>query len=102
MLRPRVGAGLALFVVLILGRGGVALAYANACWNPAFDDPAHFDISDASGVMAKTVLFDDPMDGALRTLVPLPRVQDPKPVWSETAIDEPSPRANSPRAPPAP
>ena len=101
MLRHRLVSAFALAALLLVGRTAVALAHANANWNIAFNDPARVDISDIGGLIAKTVLYSDPMDDVRRALLvvldPTGRVA---PVSVSTADDE-SPRAHRPRAPPA-
>ena len=54
MLRHRFVYALALAALIVLGRGAVALAHANTCWNPAFNDPAHVNLSGIGGLIAKT------------------------------------------------
>ncbi len=101
MLRHRVRAAIGLVALLVLGRGAVALASANADWNLAFNDPARVDISDISGLVKKTVLYTDPMDDVRRALVVLPRHTDRVAILSPIASDQASPGAHRPRAPPA-
>jgi len=101
MLRHRIAVALALATLLLLGRGAVAFASANACWNHAYNDPARVDISDISDLITKTIPHSDPMDDVRRALLV---VQRPTglvvPASIETA-DDASPRAHRPRAPPA-
>jgi hypothetical protein len=68
-MRHRLAAALGLAALLLLGRGEVALANANAYWNPAFNDPARVDISDISGLAKQTSLYTDPMDAVRRALL---------------------------------
>jgi hypothetical protein len=101
MLRHRLTAAFALAALQLVGRTSVALAHANACWNPAFNDPARVDISDIGGLIATTVLYSDPMDDVRRALLV---VLDPTGFVvpaSVTTADDASPRAHRPRAPPA-
>jgi len=101
MLRHRIAVALALATLLLLGRGAVAFASANACWNPAFNDPAHVNLSDIGGLIAKTVLYSDPTDDVRRALLLVLRPTGRVALASAVAIDDGSPRANCPRAPPA-
>ena len=74
MLRHRCPATFGLLVLLVLGRGASALAQANAEWNVTFQDPTHFDISDAGGVFAKAAVYRDAMEDVLRALMVFPRI----------------------------
>jgi len=100
-MRHRLPAALLLAVMLLLDRGAVAVAHANACWNLAFSDPSSVDISDISGLVLESGIYSDPMDDARRALVvmlrPTGRVV---PSSESTADDAPSP-VHPPRAPPA-
>ena len=101
MLRHRVFAAFALTGLLVAGRGATALANANACWNPAYNDPNRVDISDLSGLIAKTVLYCDPMDEARRALGVVLHPSGRVASASTPRLDDGSPRAHRPRAPPA-
>ena len=101
MLRRRGFAALALGTLLLLGRGAVAFASANACWNPAFNDPSRVDISDISGLIAKTVLHTDPMDAVRQALLVVPRSIARMAAAPALSTGDASPRAHRPRAPPA-
>ena len=101
MLRHRILGALVLAALLTAGRGAVAFANANACWNTAFNDPARVDIADISNLVAKTVLYADPMDAARSALLVVPRSSSREPSASTPAIDDASPGAHRPRAPPA-
>jgi|SRR5689334_22361614 hypothetical protein len=101
MLRHRLSAALALAAILLVGRGAVALAFANAYWAPAFNDPGRVDISDLSNLVAKTVSYRDPMDDARRALVPVVQTSGRVPLPSTPTIENVCPRAHRPRAPPA-
>jgi len=101
MLRHRIAAALTLATLLLLGRGAVTIANANACWNAAFNDPTRVDISDISGLITTTVIHTDPMDDVRRALLVVLRPTGlvvPAPV---STVDDASPRAHRPRAPPA-
>ena len=101
MAKHRVSAGFALVALLLLGRGAVALASANACWNLAFNDPARVDISDISDLVTKTVAHNDPMDDVRRALLVVLRPAGSVALASAFPTDEVSPGAHRPRAPPA-
>jgi hypothetical protein len=101
MLRYRLSVAFALAALLLAGRASVALANANAYWNAAFNDPARVDISDISGLIAKTVPHTDPMDDVRRALLLVLRPIGNLAPASASAIDEISPGAHRPRAPPA-
>jgi len=101
MANHRLSIGVALVALLVLGRGAVSLASANACWNPAFNDPARVDISDISDLVTKTVAHNDPMDDVRRALLVVLRPTGHVVPASVSAIDDASPRAHCPRAPPA-
>src|SRR5207237_9834376 len=98
---PRVAAAFVLVALLLSGRGAVALANANAYWNPAFNDPARVDIRDISDLIAKTILHSDPMDDVRRALVVVLRTAGNFYPASASAIDDAPPRAHRPRGPPA-
>ena len=100
-MRYRLAAALGLAALLLLGRGAVAFACANAIWNTAFNDPARVDISDLSGLVKKTVVYTDPMDDARRALAVLPRHTARVAIVAPSANDQASPGAHRPRAPPA-
>ncbi len=100
MQKRRISYPLALAALLVLGRGAVALAHANTCWNPAFSDPAHVNISDIGGLIAKTVLYTDPTDDVRRALLVVLRPAGRVALASALALDDAFPRANCPRAPP--
>jgi hypothetical protein len=100
MLKRRVSAAFALVALLLIGRGAVALANANAYWNPAFNDPARVDISDISSLIAKTVPHSDPVDDVRRALVLVLRPIGSLALPSPSPIEEVSPGAHRPRAPP--
>jgi len=100
-MRHRLAAALGLAALLLLGRGEVALANANAYWNPAFNDPARVDISDISGLAKQTSLYTDPMDAVRRALLVLARPVSGLMIAAAIANDGVVPRANGPRAPPA-
>jgi len=101
MAKHRLSAGFALLALLLLGRGAVALASANACWNLAFNDPARVDISDISDLVTKTVAHNDPMDDVRRALLVVLRPIGNVVPASVSVIDDAYPRAHRPRAPPA-
>jgi len=101
MLRHRIAVALALATLLLLGRGAVAFASANAYWNPAFNDPARVDISDISDLITKTIPHSDPMDDVRRALVVVLRTAGNFYPASASAIDDAPPRAHRPRGPPA-
>ncbi|HEY2992653.1 MAG TPA: hypothetical protein VGM22_07575 [Methylomirabilota bacterium] len=101
MLRHRIAATLALATLLLLGRGAVAFANANAYWNPAFNDPARVDITDISDLITKTILHSDPMDDVRRALLVVFRPTGRVVLASVSTADDASPRAHRPRAPPA-
>jgi len=101
MIRYRLASAIGLAALLLLGRGAVAFANANANWNPAFNDPTRVDISDISGLATKTVLHTDPMDDARRALLVLPRHTARVAITPPSASDQVSPEAHRPRAPPA-
>jgi len=101
MLRHPDSVALALVALLLVGRGAVALANANAYWNPAFNDPMRVDFSDISGLIAKTVPLRDPMDDVRRALLVVLRPSGHVSLASESVIDDAPPRAYCPRAPPA-
>jgi|SRR5437899_6776626 len=101
MLKHRFVYAFALAALLVLGRGAVALAQANADWNPAFGDPSHVNISEIGGLIAKTVLYSDPTDDVRRALLVVLRPTGRVVLTSALALDDASPRAYSPRAPPA-
>jgi hypothetical protein len=101
MLRNRISTGIGLAALLLLGRGAVAYANAQAIWNTAFSDPATIDISDISGLITKTVLYSDPMDDVRRSLLLMLRPTGSVFVASTIPVDENLPRAHRPRAPPA-
>jgi len=100
MLRRRAFAALALGTLLLLGRVAVACANANAYWSPAFNDPSRVDISDISNLATKTVLYIDPMDDVRRALLVVPRTSARVASAPTLPIDDASPRAHRPRAPP--
>ena len=102
MWRNRIWTGVALTSVLFFGLGATALANANAHWNPAFNDPERCDISDISGVLGETVVHRDAMEDVRRALLLVPQSVDQEVRASDSAIDDLSPRAYRPRAPPAP
>ena len=101
MLRRRLLGALTLATLLLLGRGAVAFASANACWNPAFNDPSRVDISDISDLITKIVLYTDPMEDLRRALLVVPRTTRLAALASTPALDDASLRAHRPRAPPA-
>ena len=100
MLRHRLAVALALATLLLLGRGAVAFASANACWNHAYNDPARVDISDISDLITKTIPHSDPMDDVRRALLVVLRPSGRIAPASALAIDEAFPGAHRPRAPP--
>src|SRR3954447_9289441 len=101
MVRYRFAAAIALAALLLLGRGAVTFANANANWNTAFNDPTRVDISDLSGLTTKTLVFTDPMDDARRALLVLPRHTGRVAIACASATDQAFPGAHCPRAPPA-
>ena len=103
MPRHRPFAAFALLTLLLLGRGAVALSNATASWYPAFEDPAIVDISDVSDFIAETetALHSDPMDDVRRALLVVLRPTGHVVPESVSVIDDTSPRAHRPRAPPA-
>ena len=100
-MRHRLVAALGLAALLLLGRAEVALANANACWTPAFNDPARVDISDISGLAKQTSIYVDPMDAVRRALLVLARPAAGVVIAAVIVNDGAVPRANGPRAPPA-
>ena len=100
MLRHRYPATFGLLILLMLGPGAFALAHANAEWNVAFNDPAHFDISDVSGVIDTAVVYRDAMEDIRRALMVIPSVTASESISSDGAIDQVPPGAHRPRAPP--
>lgn len=100
MVQRRVWVAFALAALALFGRGAVAYASANACWNPAFNDPSTVDVSDISGLIAKTVLYADPMD-EVRQSLRLPPAIALAPLEPVPTVDDASPRAHRPRAPPS-
>ena len=101
MLRHRLYAALALVTLLLLGRGAVAVRYAHAGLNPGLNDAARAAVSEISGLIVETSLYSDPMDDVRRALLvvlgPTGRVV----CASASAIEQASPQAHHPRAPPA-
>ena len=88
-------------LAVLLGRGSVALAFANACWNPAYNDPTRVDVSDITDLYTKTLTYADPMDDVRRALqVVLPPTGRVAP-FSVSTTDDAFPRAHRPRAPPS-
>ncbi len=96
----RLGVAVGLAGLVLLGRGAVAYATAQANWNPAFGDPTTTDVSDISGLIAKTVLYTDPMDDVRGSLLLVLRPTGRIDVVATIAVDESLPRAHRPRAPP--
>ena len=101
MLRHRLVAAIALVTLLLLGRGAIAFANANACWNPAYNDPARVELFGLSVLITETALYGDPMDDVRRALLVVLRPTGHVVPASVSAIDDASPRAHCPRAPPA-
>jgi hypothetical protein len=101
MPRHRLVAALALVTLLLLGRGVVAFANAHACWNPAFNDPARLDTCAITVLVTETALYRDPMDDVRRALLVVLRPTGHVVPASVSVIDEASPGAHHPRAPPA-
>ena len=100
MARQRVSLAIALASLVLLGRGEVALANANAYWAAAYNDPNRVDISDISNLAAKIAPFTDLMADARRALLAVMRsTETVTPAYVERSADG-SPWANSPRAPP--
>ena len=100
MAKHRFTTAIGLVALMLLGRGAVAFAYANAHLNPVFKDPARVDVSDISGLSAKTIVYTDAMADARRALVVLPRHTARVAVVAPSASDQASPQAHRPRAPP--
>jgi hypothetical protein len=86
--------------ILLLGRGAVACASANAYWGPAFNDPTRVDITDISNLIRQVVPYSDPMDDVRRSLLVLLPAGQVVFTYVGTAHDG-SPRAYRPRAPPS-
>ena len=100
-MRHRLPAALLLAVMLLLDRGAVAVAHANACWNAAFNDPSRVDISDISGLVLESGIHSDPMDDARRALVVMLRPTDRVAPSAESTADDAPASAHFQRAPPA-
>lgn len=100
MSRQRVSLAIALTALVLLGRGEVALANANAYWTAAYNDPNRVDISDIANLTAKIVPFTDLMDDARRALVAVMQSTETVTPAYVANSDDGSPWANSPRAPP--
>ena len=100
MARHRFTTAIGLAALMLLGRGTVAFAHANAHLDPIFKDPARIDVSDISGLSAKTIVYTDAMADARRALVVLPRHTARVAVVAPSASDQASPQAHRPRAPP--
>ena len=101
MRNRRVWIALAFAVAVLVGRGAVALAFANACWNPAYNDPTRVDVSDITDLYTKSLTYTDPMDDVRRALrIGLPPTGRVAPL-AVSAIDDAFPRAHRPRAPPS-
>ena len=98
MVERRLWIAFTLAAVVILDRGAVDYANANARWNPAFNDPSRVDVSEINDLIAKTALYADPMD-EVRGLLVLPPAGF-APTAFVPAIDDVFPRAHRPRAPP--
>lgn len=100
MAKHRFTTAIGLVTLLLLGRGAVAFADANAHLDPIFKDPARIAVSDISGLSAKTLVYTDAMDDARRALIVLPRHIPRVAIVAPTANDQASPQAHRPRAPP--
>ena len=101
MARHRFITAIGLVALMLLGRGAVAFADANAHLDPVFKDPARIDVSDISGLSAKTIVYTDAMADARGALVVLPRHTARLAISAPSASDQASPQAHRPRAPPA-
>ena len=100
MARPRLTTAIGLVALMLLGCGAVTVAHANAHLDSVFKDPARIDISDISGLSAKTIVYTDAMADARRALVVLPRHTARVVIVAPSASDQASPQAHRPRAPP--
>ena len=101
MMLHRLPAALLLASMLLLDRGAVAVAHANACWNPAFNDPSSVNVSDISGLVLESGIHSDPMDDARRALLVMLRPTGRVAPSAESATDDAPSSAHRPRAPPA-
>jgi hypothetical protein len=101
MRNRRVWLALVFSIALLLGRGAVAIAYAEACWNAAYNDPTRVDISDITDLYSKSVTYTDPMDDVRRALLVVMPPTGRVVLASTPSLDAGSPRAHRPRAPPA-
>jgi|SRR6478736_1525101 hypothetical protein len=100
MARHRFTTALGLVALMLLGRGAVAFAYANAHLDPVLKDPARVAVSDISGLSAKPLVYTDAMDDVRRALVVLPRHTPRVAIVAPSANDQAFPQAHRPRAPP--
>jgi len=100
MARHRFTTAIGLVALMLLGRGAVAFADANAHLDRLFKDPARIDVSDISGLSAKTLVYTDAMDDVRRALVVLPRHTARVAIVALSANDQAFPQAHRPRAPP--
>jgi hypothetical protein len=101
MARHRFTTAIGLVALMLLGRGAVAFAHANAQLDPIFKDPARIDVSDIGGLSAKTIVYTDAMADARRALGVLPRHTARVAIIAPSASDQAPPQAHRPRAPPA-
>jgi len=101
-MKPRLSAALALVTLILLGWAAVAFANAEACWNPAFNDPATVGVSDVGDLAAEreSVVHGDPMDDVRRALRAGLRPTGRVALASASATDETFRPAHRPRAPP--
>jgi len=100
MARHRLTTAIGLVALMLLGRGAVAFADANAHLDPVFKDPARIAVSDISGLSAKTLVYTDAMDDVRRALAVLPRHTPRVAIVAPSANDQVSLQAHRPRAPP--
>jgi hypothetical protein len=101
MMRHRLPAALLLAAMLLLDRGAVAVAHANACWNAVFNDPSSVDISDIAGLVLESGIHNDPMDDARHALVVMLRPTGRVAPSAESTADDAPSSAQLSRAPPA-
>jgi hypothetical protein len=101
VMRRGLPAALLLAAMLLLDRGAAAVTHANACWNPAFNDPSSVDISDVSGLVLEDGLHSDPMDDVRRALLVMLRPTGRVAPSAAATVDDASSSPHLPRAPPA-
>ena len=101
MLTYRLGHAAVLAALIILARGELAFASAGVISGPIFDDPTTLDVTDVCGLIAKSFFYSDPMAEVRQSLlVVVLRPIGEVPVVATPVVDDYSPRANRPRAPP--